>query len=268
VLIVGGFDRLDRELDPKQPGLNPPVDRVRPRQSNSRDYVVQVASAIHSAAPGVHVASASNESITSGAVNLADYHTVVWILGEESTVDDTFNSNEQAKVEQFVAGGGNLFVSGAEIGFDLDQQNNGRSFFENTLKGNYVSDDANTYSVTGTGGGIFAGLSFSFDNGTQFYNAEFPDVINPQAGAQTALGYVGGTGGSAAIQVQAAGGRGHIVMFGFPFETITTAEQRAEVMGRVLEFFDVVAIPEPSSAALLGAAASGLLLARRALHLP
>ena len=148
---------------------------------------MQVAAAIHSAAPGVHVDSTSNEAVISGSVNLTDYDTVIWILGEESTADDTFNATEQTKVEQFIAGGGNLFLSGAEIAWDLDQQNNGRSFFENTLKGNYVSDDANTYAVTGSTGSIFAGLSFSFDNGTLFYNAEFPDVINPQAAAQAAL---------------------------------------------------------------------------------
>ena len=55
---------------------------------------------------------------------------MIWILGEESTVNDTFDATEQTKVEQFIAGGGNLFVTGAEIGWDLDQQNNGRTFFE------------------------------------------------------------------------------------------------------------------------------------------
>ena len=48
VLVVNGFDRIDRTMDPKQPvGKNgETVDRVRPRQSNSRDYVIQVATAV------------------------------------------------------------------------------------------------------------------------------------------------------------------------------------------------------------------------------
>jgi hypothetical protein len=266
VLIVNGFDRLDRQSDPKQPGMSPPVDRVRPRQSNSRDYVVHVASAIQAAAPGMHVASASNEAIINGAVNLADFHTVIWILGEESTADDSFNATEQTKVEQFLAGGGNLFLSGAEVAWDLDSQNNGRSFFEGSLKGDFASDDANTYNVGAAAGGIFAGLpNFSFDNGAQFYDAQFPDVINPQAGALSALTYGGGTGGSAAIQVPGTGGRGSVVMLGFPFETITNAATRAAMMGRVFEFFDlkVIRVPEPSSAALLGLGASGILVSLR-----
>jgi hypothetical protein len=246
VLVVNGFDRLDRALNPKQPfgGGGNTIERVRPRDSNSFDYTAQVGAAIHAGAPGVHVDSTSNEAVISGAVNLADYDTVVWILGEESTADDTFNATEQTKVEQFIAGGGNLFVTGAEIAWDLDQQNNGRSFFETTLKGNYVADDANTYTVAAAGGGIFAGLAnFSFDDGTLYYNSEFPDVINPQSGAQTALTYSGGTGGSAAIQVPGTGGRGSIVMFGFPFETITTAPNRAAVIDRVFDFFGLAVIP-------------------------
>ncbi|HEX5470841.1 MAG TPA: fibronectin type III domain-containing protein, partial [Lacipirellulaceae bacterium] len=110
VLIVNGFDRLDRKLDPTQEYMGKTVDRVWPRQSNSRDYVVQVATAIEAAAPGTHVASSSDEAVIRGDVNLADYKTVVWILGTESTHDHTFNPDEQKKVEQFIASGGNLFV--------------------------------------------------------------------------------------------------------------------------------------------------------------
>ncbi len=240
VLIVNGFDRLDRSQNPRearpQTDANGLVDRVRPRQSNSRDYTIQVMAAIQAAVPGTHVASTSNEAVISGAVNLTEYATVVWILGEESTANRTFDATEQLKTQQFLASGGNLFVTGAEIGWDLDQSNNGRAFYEGTLKGNFVADAAGTYSVNGTAGSIFAGLSFSFDNGSQFYNAEYADVITPQAGAQAALSYANGAG-IAGIVSRGTGTNGSIVMFGFPFEIITTAANRAAVMGRVLDFF-------------------------------
>ncbi len=147
-------------------------------------------------------------------------------------------------VTSFINAGGNLFLSGSEIGWDLDQQNNGRTFYETTLKGNYVSDDAGTYTATANAGGIFTGMSsFVFSDGasftsldTQTYNVAYPDVIAPQPGAASALTYSGGTGGTAAIQVQGTGGAGNIVMFGFPFETITTAANRAAVMDRVSGF--------------------------------
>ena len=242
VLVVSGFDRFDRTGNPRYPFYSPPgnlTDRVWARYNNSFDYVVQVAAAIHASSSGVHVASASNEAVISGAVNLNDYDAVIWILGEESTVNRTFDATEQSKVEAFIAGGGHLFLSGSEIGWDLDQANNGRTFYESTLKANYSADDANTYNVTVAAGSIFAGLNFSFDNGTEFYNTDYPDVIAPQAGATLALNYSGGTGGGAAIQAPGTAGRGSVVMLAFPFETITTAANRAAVMDRVLEFFNV-----------------------------
>ncbi len=247
VLIVSGFDRLDRALNPKQPAyLGVVTDRVRPRESNSFDYTVQVGSAIQASAPGVHFTSTSNEAVISGAVNLADFQTVIWILGEESSADDTFNATEQAKVAQFIGGGGNLFLSGAEIGWDLDNLNNGRAFYEGTLLANYVADDANTYQASGVAGRIFDGLNLTFDNGSLFYDVNFPDVINPQAGALAALTYANGAG-NAAIQATGTGGKGSLVMLGFPFETITTAENRTAVMDRVLDFFSVAA-PPPANA--------------------
>ncbi|HVT30072.1 MAG TPA: fibronectin type III domain-containing protein [Lacipirellulaceae bacterium] len=236
VLIVNGFHRLDRTLDPTQTYDGKTVDRVWPRQSNSRDYVVQVATAIAAAAPGTHVASTSNEAVSSGAVNLNEYKTAVWILGTESTHDHTFDAVEQKNVEQFIAGGGNLFVTGSEIGWDLDAQDNGRAFYQKTLKGKFVADRAKSSQVSGAPGSIFDGLEFSFDNGSKFYDVNSPDVIAAEPVAHVALQYANG-GGAAAVQFGGTAGRGSIVMFGFPFETITTSGDRATVMRRVLDFF-------------------------------
>jgi hypothetical protein len=244
VLIVNGFDRFDRTQNFRYAYLGGTIDRVWPRFNNSHDYVAQYAAAIQASQPGIHMATASNEDVISGAVNLSDYNTVIWILGTESTADDTFNATEQTKVANFINAGGNLFLSGSEIGWDLDQQNNGRSFYESTLLANYVADDAGTYTATASAGGIFAGMSsFVFSNGSAFsqldgqlYDVAFPDVIAPQAGAVSALTYSGGTGGTAAIQVPGTGGKGNIVMFAFPFEAITNATRRQNAMGNILSF--------------------------------
>lgn len=239
ILIINGFDRLERSQNFRQDIFSSSViDRVRTRYGNTGDYSVQVAEAIADYSGNVAVDSASNEAVIAGEIDLTNYDTVVWILGEESTGDDTFNATEQSLAAAFVAGGGNLFVTGAEIGWDLDNLNNGRSFYNNTLAADYVSDDAGTYAVTGSAGSIFAGLSFSFDDGSAFYDSEFPDVIAPTSGATLALSYSGGTGGGAGIVRAGTGGAGSVVTFGFPFETITTPQDRADVMARVLDFFD------------------------------
>ncbi|XAM00099.1 fibronectin type III domain-containing protein [Phycisphaeraceae bacterium D3-23] len=238
VLIINGFDRLDRTQNVRQDIFTSSViDRVRPRFSNSRDYGVQVARAIADYSGTLAVDYASNEAVLAGGVSLADYDSAVWILGEESSGDDTFNAAEQSLAGAFIAGGGNLFVTGAEVGWDLDNLDNGRAFYNNTLAADYVADDAGTYAVTGAAGSIFAGLSFSFDDGTLFYDSDFPDAIAPATGATLALNYAGGTGGGAGVVRAGTGGAGSVVTFGFPFETITTAQDRAAVMGRVLDFF-------------------------------
>ncbi len=236
ILIVNGFDRIGRTQNPVQAG----AERVRPRQSNSYDYAVQMASAIEASSPALVVDTASNEDVIAGTVNLGDYDSVFWILGEESSADDTFNGTEQALVASYLAGGGKLFVSGAEIGWDLDNLGNGVAFYNGQLRANYVADDANTFNVQGVAGSIFDGLSFSFDDGSQFYDVNFPDVISPLGGATTALNYVGGTGGGAAIQFE-SGGVGQLVNFGFPFETITDPAMRNAVMGNIIQFFGIAA---------------------------
>ncbi len=247
VLIVNGFDRDDnshdfQELTPLNlsTGSNISASRVYPRYNNSFDYVIQVASAIQGSQPGVHIASTSNEAVINGSVNLTDYDSVIWILGTESTVNHTFDATEQTKVTNFINAGGNLFLSGAEIAWDLDSQNNGRSFYQNTLGASYVNDDANTYTTTANASGIFNGMSnFDFSNGATFnsldgqlYNVQYPDVINPTSGSVAALTYSGGTGGTAAIQRVGTGGKGNIVMFGFPFETITTRQRATNRDGK------------------------------------
>jgi hypothetical protein len=238
VLIVNGFDRLNRSLDPRQtPVAGTTVDRVRPRESNSRDYAIQVATAIQSARPGFPVNSTSNEAVISGAVNLANYQVVVWILGEESTTDDTFNATEQSLVTSFLTGGGKLFVSGAEIGYELEAQGGGASFYNNTLKTDYVADAGGSYTASGTSGSIFQGISLTFDDGTLFYDVDFPDRIAAIGGSAVAMNYTAPGSGGAAIQYVHPSNGSRVVNFGFPFETITTAANRTAVMDRVLDFF-------------------------------
>ncbi len=248
VLIVNGFDRLGRSQNFRQPFGSNGVDRVRQRYANTQDYSVQVAEAVESFSTTLGVDTVQNEAVTGGVVMLDNYDTVVWILGEESSVDFTFDAAEQALVAAYLSNGGNLFTSGAEIGWDLDSLNNGRSFYNNTLRADYVSDDAQTYSAQGAAGSVFEGMTVAFDDGTgNFYDTEFPDVISPLGGATTAMNYVGGAGGGAAIQYQGSGGEGSVVMLGFPFETIVDENDRTQVMAAVLNFFGTAPSEAPAA---------------------
>ncbi len=236
LLVVNGFDRLDRYamLAEDDPYDADPMMRERPQRMNHYAYSRTYAAAID--ANGVAFDYCANEAARSGAVNLTNYDGVVWYCGEESTTLSTFDATEQSRVTTFLAGGGRLFVSGAEIGWDLDQAANGVSFYNNQLKANYVADDAGTYLAAGVAGGLFDGIAaFAFDDGSTIYDVDYPDVISPLGGATAAVSYVGGTGGTAGVVYD---GAYKLVHLAFPFEAIVDANVRTAVMGRVLAFFD------------------------------
>jgi N-acetylmuramoyl-L-alanine amidase len=244
-LVVDGFDRLDGNADIYEnvpyAGL---AARVYLERMNTYDYVTQHGQALH--ACGVSFDFAANEAVVGGDIRLGNYATVDWILGEESTVDETFSTSEQALVSAFLDGGGRLFVSGAEIGWDLDYRGSAgdRAFYNNYLKASYVGDDAGTYQVGAAVGGIFAGLAFSFDDGTHgTYDADYPDQIAPSGGSTVDLTYQGGSGGNAGLEYA---GTYRLVHFGFPFEAIYPAAARQQVMCRITNFLVPTATPTPT----------------------
>jgi autotransporter-associated beta strand protein len=253
ILVVNGFDRLDRSQNFVQAysyGGGGTTERVWAGFNNPRDQVGPTIAAIAAAAPGVRVDATSNEAVIAGSVGLAEYDAVVWILGNESLADRTFDATEQTLVSAFVAGGGSLFVSGSEPGYDLDTRGNGQAFFRGVLGARAVADDAATYRAAPVAGGLFAGLpELRFSNGAAFsslpeqrFNVAFPDVLAAEPGGEIPLTYVGGLGGGAATYRPATAEQGAVVVLGFPFESIVGGEQRAAVMGRVLEGLGVAPV--------------------------
>jgi hypothetical protein len=259
VLIVDGFDRFDRTLNPRQTTqifstkageayTNPvTIDRVRARFSNSFDYAVQHATALatHSARFGID--TVDNQAIVNGQVSLNGYRAVIWMLGEESTKDLTFASQEQTALTNYFNAGGRVFMSGSEIGYDLTQRSQ-TSFLNNTLKTTYVGDNSNTYVATGAAGTIFADVpAITFDDGTNTYDVNSADRLGAGTNAGVIMNYTGGLGGAAAIAWNQPNGSRAVVM-GFPFETIVSPSHRSMVMRRVLDYFQIgttVSSPAP-----------------------
>lgn len=255
VLIVNGFTRNDNGLTPNQTipsgyNITGSLARVIPPRINDYSYVVEHGNAVVDSGLAVDFDSCMAISVKNGAVPLAGYKAVLWSLGEESTVDETFDSAEQTSVTNYLNSGGCLFVSGAEIGWDLDSKGTtaDQAFFNNALRADYVGDSAGTYAVTAVAGGIFAGnpsLSFDNTNGPS-YNAEFPDRITTIGGSSAVLSYSGGSGGTAGVAYTNTSG-GKTVVLGFPFETITSSAARAEMMKDVLGYFGLP-VPAPVNA--------------------
>ncbi|MBN1902245.1 fibronectin type III domain-containing protein, partial [Candidatus Sumerlaeota bacterium] len=221
------------------------ADRYRQQKSSSHTFLTRVGKALESC--GIGFDFCSNESVIDEQIDLADYKAAVWILAEESTFDETFSFAEQTHAKNFLKSEGCLFVSGAEIGWDLDYRHNSssykngspndRPFYNEYLCASYVGDDADTYNVQGVPGSIFDGLTFSFDDGTHgTYDVTNPDQIAPYYDATIGLAYQGGSGGNACLY-HSSPTEGTIVNMGFPFETIYNESDRNGVMKSILNYF-------------------------------
>jgi hypothetical protein len=242
LLIVDGYDRWDT-----QTALNP--------TGANHDFVADHGRAV--SAHGTSFDSCANE-VVGGTVDLTDYEIVVWMCGDESTVDETFSDAEQDLVETFLEGGGKLLVSGNEIGWDLgrgSQPASDQAFYNNYLKADYAADDSNDYTLNATGGNSAFGVSnYTFGNGGDSpYLPGFPDVITTSGGSEMAMHY--SVGNLAGVQYAgtfgASGTPGMLITLGFSFETVYPEASRLQLMDEALSWFGA---PIPAGLVLFGEA--------------
>ncbi|MGI8906389.1 MAG: fibronectin type III domain-containing protein [Candidatus Sumerlaeaceae bacterium] len=242
VLIVQAYDRIDRNNNINRGLAGGTVEQLILNRNNSYNYVRQHAAAIANA--GLSFDSTENEAVINSDINLNGYECVVWIGGEESSADDTFNATERTKISSFLnAGGKSLFVSGAEIGYELDGTAVDASFYNNYFAADYAADDGGSYQATGVVGTIFAGITMDFSvastASSQIYDADFPDRLNAFGGSVIAANYSGGGSGGAAVQFSGGAPARKVVNLGFPFECIGSSTTRNSMMSGAIAFFGV-----------------------------
>ena len=227
-LIVNGFDRSST--------------------GNTYDFIRQHGEAL--LANGASFESATNDAIINNLFSLNDYLIVDYILGEESTADETFSSTEQTLISNYLKQGGRLFVSGAEIAWDLDYRGSttDKAFMHNYLKASYSADAPGgisgvNYSAEGIEGSMLGSVgTFTYDNGTQgTFNVRYPDALIANNGSENIARYLSVTahtiGGVSFEGVFPSGSSpGKLVYLGFPFETVYPVEARHGMMSAVLDY--------------------------------
>lgn len=223
ILIVNGYDRFDWDID---------------ETDNRRDYVAHHARAIVQAAASlglsVAVDSCANEAVAEGATNLTGYRFVDWLLGQESTADDSLTTAEQGAIAAFRDAEGGLLVSGTDVAFDLGNSSfqAEKDFLSQTLLTRYVSKTTETLGVHGVAAGPFDGVDLSIDDGTgDAYRVLILGVVAPQQSSEVCLTY-GLNGLPAAICSPARGCP--LYCLAFPFEAISGEATRQLVMERML----------------------------------
>ncbi|MDZ7373692.1 MAG: M28 family peptidase [candidate division KSB1 bacterium] len=191
---------------------------------------------------GFSLDTSTNELVEDGTVDLRAYDAVFWLLGDESTEDETFTAQEQGRIRDYLRAGGRLFVSGSEIGWDLGARGSSsdRVFLRDYLRCIYQADDANSYEVLGVEGSPFAGLHLAY--GARPYLEDYPDVLAPSSAAHLGLQYANGLGAGVYFVGKVPGGTVdcQVVVLGFPLETVEDEHERRALLERVLQFFGLL----------------------------
>ena len=194
--------------------------------------------------------NAANDGVPNTTL-LADYSVVIWFTGDDYST--TLKSTEQENLQTYLnAGGGNLFISGQEIGYDIG---NSSTFYTNYLHAQYVADDSNLTTLTGISGDpVGDGLTIGISGGDGANNQNYPSNVTPYGTYASAVFNYTGDGCGA---VRADTTTYKVVYFAFGFEGINSSDDRNTVMDRVISWFlrptitigDISAAPDHTTSA-------------------
>ncbi|MFH2030089.1 MAG: T9SS type A sorting domain-containing protein [Bacteroidota bacterium] len=193
--------------------------------------------------------STKNSEVISGNIDLNNYAGIFWMVGDESTTDESLSDVEQIKLRNYLETGGNLFISGSEIGWDLYNKGTtaDKDFYQNYLKAIYISDDAGSESVDGVSSTVMENRSFNFG---QTYTEDYPDEIAQYGGSTLCMKYSNNKG--AGIQYSGkfgdSGLNSKLIYLAFPLETTANDLEFKRVVSQAVSFFnDIVSANEDNN---------------------
>ena len=186
-------------------------------------------------------ASTSDEALEAGYITPEGYAAIDYILGMEKNDADahplfgqqykTFSPEMQRIIRAYTAIGGNLFVSGAYIGSDMLSPDDA-SFTQNVLKYQFGAQHRtfdNTFGATGMNRIVQVPATLN----AECYAVCAADILTAVGDAFSAMVYTD-TRESAAVAYK--GNDYHTFSMGFPFEAISSSEEREHIMASILRF--------------------------------
>ncbi len=209
------------------------------------------------------------EGAPPSAATMSGYDALIWLTGDDFM--STITPADTTELQPYLRGGGRLFLTGQDIGFDIGRPTADGpllTFYNGYLHSVYVQDNVDLGGILGVPGDpIGNDLSFNIFDGDGADNQYFPSEIDPLGSGESSLKYnpdvplSGGKGyhgnrkksgtnpnginssGTAGVRADTAGYR--IVYFAFGFEGIDTQAHRDTVMNRVLTYLKGAAPPPP-----------------------
>ena len=225
VLIIDGFDRIDGYW-----------------QDPNHTFVYNYGSVLSEF--DIAFNSGSDDAIIEDKISIDDYPIIIYLLGDESGDNHALSSTEQTILANYLQNGGNLIISGSEIGNDLVAMGteDDQLFYRSFLKSEFLADSA-------------AGLTINGEDGTLFenYTGEIipppgaiykSDVIN-SADSEIIISFEDGSGAGVYYSGIFDGGSspGQLAHFSFPIELLSK-EDRNDLIERVLNLFGTISSSE------------------------
>lgn len=196
------------------------------------DAFTYTGSDIHAATSAEVMMTGFNEGAFTGIENL--YLDIGWTF-------PTFSDQEATQLMNFMDAGGNLFVSGQDIGWDINSGNGSGSFFKRRLYRNYLKasweadgDNANqSIHTSDTSDMVYGGINSSTLS-QPYVSGFYPDEIAPLENAKAVFNYNGDTTKTAGIRWD---GNYKMVYLGVGLEMISDTMVRKEIIRNTYGWF-------------------------------
>lgn len=157
---------------------------------------------------------------------------VLWFTGNRW--QETLTPLDQLNLQDYLDAGGNLFLTGQGMGFDMRND----QFFQEYMHATYLRNFPIGTSVTGLPGTLADGEAFAIASGTGANNQTRQSALAPRSDqAQLVFNYdqeFQGESQGAALQVD--NGTYKLLYLGFGFEAIATEEARVSMMTNAMEW--------------------------------
>ena len=157
------------------------------------------------------------------SATLMSYTTVIWFTGDDYTT--TLSSTDETNLAIFLENSGTLFITGQDIGYDIQTD----AFFRSYFHAGFSTDNENDPTLTGLD--IFSGRSVTISGSGGADNQGFPDRIYPRDGGIACWDYSDGHYGGVTYS-----GEYCLVYFSWGFEGINSSVSRDAILGDVMDF--------------------------------
>ena len=228
VLIVDGFDRIDG-------GWKKP----------SHTFAMIMGQSFRN----VKFATASNDAVITGDIDILKYDKIFWNVGDEGVLDETLDSVEQIIIKKYLIKNKKIFFSGSNIASDLigpsingfKPTESDKLFYRFIFHGSYNGRIENNYSAYGFSK-YFKYFNFNYGdtvNGSPYHLNISDKLLNMiETNNIEAFYYTDKT--TAAIGSQYSWYGGKTFLSAIPFETIHNKNDRDSLVSKVLRYFDVI----------------------------